>query len=73
MGACRGCSRSSRRASTRSASIAARNELTIRFVDGGTYVYGMVPRSVFDALLDADSPGGFVNQQVKPRYPVRSA
>lgn len=51
----------------------ARNELTIRFVDGGTYVYGMVPRSVFDALLDADSPGGFVNQQVKPRYPVRSA
>lgn len=51
----------------------ARNELTVRFVDGGTYVYGMVPRTVFEALLDADSIGRFVNERIKPRHPVRSA
>ncbi|WP_343917299.1 KTSC domain-containing protein [Agrococcus citreus] len=51
----------------------ARNELTIRFVDGGTYVYGMVPIAIFEALLDADSIGRFVNDRIKPRYPFRSA
>lgn len=50
-----------------------RNELTVRFVDGGTYVYAMVPSAVFEALLEADSIGRFVNQRIKPRYPVRSA
>ncbi|SFS18040.1 KTSC domain-containing protein [Agrococcus baldri] len=50
----------------------ARNELTIRFVGGGTYVYGMVPRAVFEALLAAESIGTFVNQRVKPRFPVRT-
>lgn len=48
-----------------------RNELIIRFVSGGTYVYGMVPSAVFEALLDADSIGRFVNERIKPRYPVR--
>lgn len=52
---------------------AERNELTIRFVGGGTYVYAMVPRSVFEALLAADSIGAFVNARVKPRFPVRKA
>ena len=51
----------------------ARNELTIRFVAGGSYVYGMVPTAVFEALLRADSIGRFVNERIKPRYPVRSA
>ena len=50
-----------------------RNELTIRFVDGGSYVYGMVPIAVFEALLGADSIGRFVNERIKPRYPVRSS
>ncbi|GEK80667.1 KTSC domain-containing protein [Agrococcus baldri] len=50
-----------------------RNELTVRFVGGGTYVYGMVPRSVFDDLLAAESKGRFVNQRIKPRYPFRKA
>jgi hypothetical protein len=51
----------------------ARNELTIRFVSGDSYVYGMVPSAVVDALLAADSIGRFVNERIKPRYPVRSA
>ena len=48
-----------------------RNELTVRFVSGESYVYSMVPRAVFDALLEAASKGRFVNQSLKPRYPVR--
>lgn len=52
---------------------AARNELWLRYVGGDTYVYAMVPRSVVDALFAADSIGAFVNQHVKPRYPVRDA
>ena len=51
----------------------ARNELTVRFVGGGTYVYGMVPRAVFEALLGAESIGRFVNERIKPRHPVRSS
>lgn len=51
----------------------ARNELTIRFVSGDTYVYAMVPRAVFEELLVADSIGAFVNLRIKPRYPVRKA
>ena len=51
----------------------ARNELTVRFVGGSTYVYGMVPRAVFEALLGADSIGRFVNERIKPRHPVRSS
>jgi hypothetical protein len=51
----------------------ARNELTVRFISGGTYVYGMVPRAAFEALLEADSIGTFVNQRIKPRFPVRTA
>lgn len=61
----------------RSSSVAAvgyddqTNELTIRFIGGGTYVYAMVPRSVVDGLLAAESIGTYVNATVKPTYPVR--
>ncbi|MGY3128808.1 hypothetical protein ACVWW9_002337 [Agrococcus sp. UYP33] len=51
----------------------ARNELTVRFVSGDTYVYGMVPRAMFEALLTADSIGRFVNERIKPRHPVRGS
>ncbi len=52
---------------------AARNELTIRFVSGETYIYGMLPRAEYERLLAADSVGAFVNRRIKPRYPVRKA
>jgi hypothetical protein len=43
-------------------------ELEIEFVDGGTYVYGDVPRTVFDALKSAGSPGRYLDSYIKPRY-----
>ena len=52
----------------RSASVAAvgydegRHELSVTFVSGDTYVYAMVPPSVYRALLTAESVGRFVNQ-----------
>ena len=50
-----------------------RHELSVRFVSGDTYVYAMVPPSVYRDLLDAESVGRFVNQRIKPTYPVRPA
>ena len=63
----------------RSASVAAvgydegRHELTVTFVGGDTYVYAMVPPSVYRMLREAESVGRFVNQTIKPTYPVRPA
>lgn len=62
----------------RSASVAAvgydegRHELSVRFVGGDSYVYAMVPPSVYRSLLEAESVGRFVNATIKPTYPVRS-
>ena len=50
-----------------------RHELSVKFIDGDTYVYAMVPPSVHRELLAAESVGRFVNARVKPIYPVRSA
>lgn len=49
------------------------SELSIRFEWGGVYIYEDVPQSVFDDLLVADSPGGFLNAQVKGTYAYRRA
>ena len=35
---------------------------------GEVYAYVGVPRSVYDALLKADSAGRFVNARIKPHY-----
>jgi KTSC domain-containing protein len=50
-----------------------RHELTVRFVSGDTYVYAMVPPSVYRSLLESESVGRFVNGTIKPTYPVRPA
>jgi len=50
-----------------------RHELRVTFVSGDTYVYAMVPPSVYRSLLDADSVGRFVNSKIKPTYPARPA
>ena len=61
----------------RSTSIAAvgyddrANELHVTYLGGDTYVYALVPKSVFRALLEAKSVGTFVNLRIKPTYPVR--
>ena len=44
--------------------------LYVRFRDSGdTYVYYLVPRRVFEEFTSTDSPGRFLNQSVKGKYP----
>ncbi len=48
---------------------AARRCLYVTYRDTGeVYAYVGVPRSVYDALLKADSAGRFVNARIKPHY-----
>jgi len=42
--------------------------LEIAFVDGSIYQYFDVPRAVYDMMLQADSPGGFLHQQIRGVY-----
>jgi KTSC domain len=43
-------------------------ELVVKFRDGGTYVYSVVPESVFQSLLGAESIGSFFNREIRPYY-----
>jgi hypothetical protein len=43
--------------------------MELEFVDGGVYRYFVVPRSVFDALLAADSIGRFFHDHIRGVYP----
>ncbi|MGH9191258.1 MAG: KTSC domain-containing protein [Acidimicrobiales bacterium] len=43
--------------------------MELEFVDGGVYRYFVVPRSVFDALLTADSIGRFFQEHIRGVYP----
>jgi hypothetical protein len=45
-----------------------REELTIQFKKGDTYVYSGVPRDVYEDLLGAESVGKFFLQVVKRKY-----
>lgn len=42
--------------------------LEIAFASGGSYVFENVPRSVFEGLRDAHSPGQYYHQNIKGRY-----
>ena len=44
------------------------NLLTVQFTSNRRYSYRDVPRSVYEALLAAESKGEFVNGSIKPRY-----
>jgi hypothetical protein len=47
-------------------------ELHVRFKDSGeTYVYYGVEAPVFEAFVQADSKGGFVNARLRRRYIAR--
>lgn len=52
---------------------ADKHELWIRFEHGGVYIYSDVPEDILEGLLAADSPGQFVNQQIKGTYQFRKA
>lgn len=43
----------------------ATQTLEIEFHGGAVYQYFDVPRAVFEGLLAADSPGGFVHEQIR--------
>lgn len=43
-------------------------ELTIRFVKGGVYVYDKVPRSVAAGLIEAESPGNYFFVCIKGKF-----
>ena len=51
----------------------ARQELYVRFkgTSDGTYVYAGVSPSEYRGLLEADSIGGYVNTEIKPRHTYR--
>ncbi|MGN6690993.1 MAG: KTSC domain-containing protein [Sphingopyxis sp.] len=42
--------------------------LCLRFIDTGCYFYFDVPRTVFEALCTATSPGQFFNKHIKGRF-----
>ena len=46
----------------------ASSTLEIEFHGGAIYQYFDVPKSVFDMLLEADSPGAVVHQQIRGVY-----
>ena len=48
-----------------------RSELTVTFTTGKTYVYGLVPKRIYDDFRAARSKGKFFNTHVRDRYPVR--
>ena len=50
-----------------------RHELWVQFVGGETYVYSMVPASLYRELLAAESMGRFVNARIRSTYPARTA
>lgn len=50
---------------------AEKEEAFVEFLDSGTYAYLGVPAHVFEEFARAESKGTFVNEVIKPRYPVR--
>jgi KTSC domain len=49
----------------------AAEEVLVEFHDSGLYGYRPVPPEVYAEFEHADSKGTFLNQVIKPRYPVR--
>lgn len=43
-------------------------ELHVRFLPSGYYIYSDVPREIFDDLMNAPSKGSFLNREVKGIY-----
>jgi hypothetical protein len=43
-------------------------ELDITFTSGKTYRYREVPMEIYDGLLDAESKGGFFNDNIKDAF-----
>ncbi|HVV26788.1 MAG TPA: KTSC domain-containing protein [Rhizomicrobium sp.] len=52
----------------------ATHSLRATFRDNGrTYVYEDVPQELYDALIFADSIGGYFNANIRDRFPFHEA
>lgn len=49
----------------------SRNELTVSFPRGRTYVYSLVPAAVAAAFAESPAKGTFHNETIRDRYPFR--
>jgi hypothetical protein len=49
----------------------SRSELTVTFTTGKTYVYGLVPKRVYEDFRGARSKGNYFNNRIRDRYPTR--
>ena len=45
--------------------------LVVEFRRGSVYRYFTVPRTVFEALINADSVGSYFNNSIRGRFPFR--
>jgi hypothetical protein len=50
---------------------ASTSTMEVEFTSGTLYDYFAVPRSTFERLLTAESPGQFFNQHIRDVYPFR--
>jgi hypothetical protein len=50
---------------------AGSNTLDVEFTTGRIYRYWMVPLSVYEGLLHAESPGRYFNAEIRNRFPNR--
>jgi hypothetical protein len=50
---------------------AALQILEVEFLNGSIYHYLNVPQPEYDALMAAASHGGYLNANIKPRYPYQ--
>jgi hypothetical protein len=48
-----------------------RNELTVGFPRGRTYLYSLVPAAVAEAFAASPTKGAFHNELIRDRYPFR--
>jgi hypothetical protein len=49
----------------------SRSELTVTFVSGKTYAYGLVPKRVYEDFRSSGAKGNFFNARIRDRYPAR--
>jgi hypothetical protein len=49
----------------------SRSELTLTFTTGKIYIYGLVPKRIYDDFRAAHSKGIFFNAYIRDRYPTR--
>ncbi len=43
-------------------------QMTLHFPNGRSATYSSVPSSVYDGLVNSDSPGTYFNQNIKGNY-----